>query len=155
MSSDLGSTARVSERVTPGSSSDGKGSNFDDEEEDDSSSVLHKEPSPLGASLLRLFDAQKYCDAAIPELRIEVHQQGDTLEVAFADNGQGIPDRQRALIFEKFSRLDTARGAPGAGLGLAISREIMGRLGGSLTHEPASPGTRFVVRLPLRAREAA
>ena len=94
-------------------------------------------------------NAQKYCDAAEPELRIEVTRRPETVEVAFADNGKGIPARQQSLIFEKFARLDTAKGAPGAGLGLAISREIVGRLGGSLTYQPGRGGTRFVVRLPL------
>ena len=93
-------------------------------------------------------NAQKYCDAAEPELRIEVRRGADAVEIVFADNGKGIPSRQRSLIFEKFARLDTAKGAPGAGLGLAISREIMARLGGSLTYQPGG-GTRFVVRLPL------
>jgi signal transduction histidine kinase len=100
-------------------------------------------------------NAQKYCTAERPELRVEVRQRPDMVEIAFADNGQGIPERQRGLVFEKFARLDTAGGAPGAGLGLAISREIMERLGGSLRHEPGAPGARFVVRLPHRAAAAA
>jgi signal transduction histidine kinase len=83
-----------------------------------------------------------------------VTQGPGVVEIVFADNGRGIPDRQKSLIFEKFARLDTAKGAPGAGLGLAISREIMGRLGGSLTYQPGRTGTRFVVRLPLGVAEA-
>lgn len=64
------------ERVTPGDDeTSGKGSNFDDD--DDASSVLHKEPSPLGASLLRLFDTQKYCDVtlvAAQDVKVEAHR---------------------------------------------------------------------------------
>jgi signal transduction histidine kinase len=100
-------------------------------------------------------NAQKYCDAAAPELAIFVRQLPGRIEVDFIDNGHGIPAQQRALIFEKFARADTARGAPGAGLGLAISREIMTRLGGGLTYMPSDSGVRFRVRLPARALRAA
>jgi signal transduction histidine kinase len=100
-------------------------------------------------------NAQKYCDAEAPELSITVRHMPDRVEVEFADNGSGIPPRQRALIFEKFARADTAKGAPGAGLGLAISREIMARLGGTLSHVPGKTGVRFRVRLPARALRAA
>ena len=100
-------------------------------------------------------NAQKYCDAAHPEMVVSVRQMPGRIQVDFADNGSGIPTRQQALIFEKFARADTARGAPGAGLGLAISREIMIRLGGGLSYVPSEQGTRFRVRLPLRVRRAA
>ncbi|MBY6200761.1 sodium:solute symporter [Maritalea mobilis] len=100
-------------------------------------------------------NAQKYCDAEAPELSITVQGRGPEIEIDFADNGSGIPPRQQTLIFEKFARLDTAKGAPGAGLGLAISREIMARLGGDLAYMPSQVGTRFRVRLPARAQEAA
>ena len=80
----------------------------------------------------------------------------------FCRQRQGpFPARQRSLIFEKFARLDTAKGAPGAGLGLAISREIMARLGGqpdlsarrrhALRGAPAARADRCR-RRPLRRR---
>ena len=88
-------------------------------------------------------------------MHIHVWANGRGVGIEFADNGKGIPDRQRSLIFEKFARLDTAMGAPGAGLGLAISREVMERLGGTLTHVPSPTGTRFRVDLPGQALRAA
>ncbi len=100
-------------------------------------------------------NAQKYCDAETPELMISVHHRPGRIEVEFADNGLGIPALQQALIFEKFARLESAQGRPGAGLGLAISREIMSRLGGGLTYVPGGAGTRFRVRLPAKALRAA
>jgi hypothetical protein len=100
-------------------------------------------------------NAQKYCDAEAPELTIRVASLRDRVEVEFADNGSGIPAGQHALIFEKFARADSAKGAPGAGLGLAISREIMARLGGGLVYLPGGQGGRFRVRLPARALRAA
>ncbi|MCR9067595.1 MAG: ATP-binding protein [Rhodobacteraceae bacterium] len=100
-------------------------------------------------------NAQKYCDANRPELTITVQALRGRYEVEFADNGSGIPPGQQTLIFEKFARADTARGAPGAGLGLAISREIMTRLGGGLIYVPGGAGARFRVRLPAGALRVA
>ncbi|QXT38087.1 ATP-binding protein [Gymnodinialimonas ceratoperidinii] len=100
-------------------------------------------------------NAQKYCDAEAPELTISVERLGQGIAVDFCDNGSGIPSRQEALIFEKFSRLDTARGAPGAGLGLAISLEVMSRLDGRLSFLPGPGGARFRVQLPSAALRAA
>ncbi|MEY3002990.1 MAG: hypothetical protein RLZZ491_166 [Pseudomonadota bacterium] len=118
--------------------------------------TLWTDPDRLAQVFINLIsNAQKYCDAAAPELTVTVRQMPGRVQVDFADNGSGIPKRQQALIFEKFARADTARGAPGAGLGLAISREIMTRLGGGLSYVPSEQGTRFRVRLPARARRAA
>ncbi len=100
-------------------------------------------------------NARKYCDAEVPELVISVIDRGQGVDVEFRDNGSGIPTRQEALIFEKFARLETAKGAPGAGLGLAISREIMTRLDGDLRYVPREGGATFRVRLPARASQAA
>lgn len=75
-------------------------------------------------------------------------------ELHCVDSGPGIPEEERERIFERFYRLDTARqrSTGNSGLGLAISREIVHRHGGSLRVEanPDGDGSRFVLRLPLR-----
>jgi signal transduction histidine kinase len=74
-----------------------------------------------------------------------------------ADDGPGIAPGDRERVFERFTRLDDARaaGSGGAGLGLAIARDIADRHGGSLRLEDdGSAGARFVLRLPVaRARD--
>ncbi|MBN2906999.1 MAG: sodium:solute symporter [Rhodobacteraceae bacterium] len=100
-------------------------------------------------------NAQKYCDAAVPELTIRVRAAHGAVAVDFIDNGSGIPAQSQAIIFEKFSRLSDPRSAGGAGLGLAICREIMVRLGGSISYLPGQGGAAFRVSLPLRRAEAA
>ena len=92
-------------------------------------------------------NAQKYCTASDPELRIVVHTRPDRTIIDFIDNGAGIPEQDRNLIFEKFSRLGDSDGT-GAGLGLAICSEIMERLGGSIRYLPDTGGTAFRVTLP-------
>lgn len=95
-------------------------------------------------------NARKYCDAARPELRIAVRQRAGRVTVDFIDNGKGIPKDARRVIFEKFARLSDANRAGGAGLGLAICREIMANLGGSVAYLPGQGGAAFRVTVPLR-----
>ncbi len=72
------------------------------------------------------------------------------------DNGPGIPQDQRARIFDRFTRLDAARGrdSGGAGLGLSIVRAITAAHGGDVAVE-SSPegGARFILELPREAPE--
>jgi len=68
------------------------------------------------------------------------------------DDGPGIPPEDRKRIFDRFTRLDQARTttAGGAGLGLAIAREIVERHSGTLVVDHQhQPGARFVLTLPL------
>jgi signal transduction histidine kinase len=72
-------------------------------------------------------------------------------EVIVGDDGPGIPPTERDRVFERFTRLDDARTLAdgGAGLGLAIARDIAERHGGGLAlHSVAPTGARFVFTLP-------
>jgi two-component system, OmpR family, sensor kinase len=71
------------------------------------------------------------------------------LEVTVADEGEGIPTEARERVFEPFFRLPRDRGVSGAGLGLAIAREIARAHGGDIHLDERGPGARFVLRLPL------
>ncbi|WP_082159405.1 ATP-binding protein [Micromonospora sp. HK10] len=74
--------------------------------------------------------------------------------VTVTDDGPGIPAADRERVFERFTRLDDARARDdgGAGLGLAIVRELVRRAGGSVELADAGPGIgsglRVTVRLP-------
>ena len=99
-------------------------------------------------------NARKYCDAPHPELTVRTARTDSGLHVDFVDNGSGIPEKDREIIFEKFSRLSDTSAAGGTGLGLAICREIMIRLGGDIAYLPGQGGAGFRLRLPLVAPEA-
>jgi len=85
------------------------------------------------------------------EVVVELEGGNGRVRLAVRDRGLGIPPGEHERIFEKFYRLDPAltRGVGGSGLGLFISRELVGRMGGSLTVR-SQPGTgaAFVVDLP-------
>lgn len=99
-------------------------------------------------------NAQKYCDAAHPKLRISVTEENERITIDFIDNGSGIDSQSQEVIFEKFARVNPQK-AGGAGLGLAICREIMQRLGGDISYLPGQGGAAFRVTVPHKLRTAA
>ena len=110
---------------------------------------LHTDADRLSQVFINLItNACKYCDAEAPELAIKVRRTKTRVTVDFIDNGGGIPARSRGVIFEKFARLTDHASAGSAGLGLAICREVMGRLGGNIDYLPGQQGAAFRVTLP-------
>lgn len=88
---------------------------------------------------------------AAGEVRVSVRREGGEAVVEVVDDGAGVPEAERERIFERFVRLDESRSrdAGGAGLGLAIARDVAVRHGGSLTAgEAPGGGARFTLRLP-------
>jgi signal transduction histidine kinase len=77
----------------------------------------------------------------------------DEAVISISDDGPGIAPEDRERVFERFTRLDDARGrnSGGAGLGLAIVRELITRAGGTVRLTAAEPpwNLRADVRVPL------
>jgi Na+/proline symporter/nitrogen-specific signal transduction histidine kinase len=116
--------------------------------------VVSGEADRLCQVLINLIsNAVKYNDADDPvvEVRSALTGKGYTIEVL--DNGPGIAKGERKLIFEKFARGAAGNAAqPGAGLGLAISRQIVTRMNGRLELVPGTGrGACFRITLPLLA----
>ncbi len=99
-------------------------------------------------------NARKYCGVEKAQLEIRATRRVNTVAVDFVDNGKGIPAGSRTVIFEKFARLSDENPAGSVGLGLAICREIMARLGGSISCLPGDGGAAFRVILPLSGVDA-
>src|SRR6185369_12754013 len=89
---------------------------------------------------------------AMPEggsIRIAELVDGESVLIQFSDTGPGILPSIRAKLFEPFV---SAGKKNGLGLGLALSRQTVLDHGGEIWVEDGSPGARFVIRLPLKAR---
>ena len=88
---------------------------------------------------------------------LSARADGGHVVFAVADDGIGIPAEERKNLFIRFSRLKSARNSaiPGTGLGLAVSRALAERMGGSVGFdtEPGR-GSTFFLRLPLEAGAA-
>ena len=96
-------------------------------------------------------NAIKYNTSDKPFVRVTSLVENGWYQVLVEDNGPGIRKDEREKIFQKFSRgwEHTQSGTQGAGLGLAISRQIMRRLGGTLELMPDTGlGACFRIRLP-------
>ncbi|WP_198015871.1 HAMP domain-containing sensor histidine kinase [Paenibacillus sp. HW567] len=78
------------------------------------------------------------------EVAIRLEQKKDSVRIAIIDNGVGISDELKAVIFEPFVRGDSSRqGDGGTGLGLAIARKMMQRQGGELVLDNRANRTAF------------
>ena len=83
---------------------------------------------------------------------VSVRMKGDDVELRVANDGPEIPAEASERIFERFTRLDEGRAHDegGAGLGLAIVREIVLAHGGRIRVDDGGPGACFVISLPAR-----
>ncbi|MDG9723859.1 sensor histidine kinase [Streptomyces sp. DH41] len=151
---DLGALAREAAEgrtgVTVRGEGEGEGEGAGDGEGDGEGAVqVAGSRGQLGRVLANLLDnAQRHARSAV---EVSVRRDGDLAVVAVADDGEGVPAGDRERIFERFVRLDAARSRDdgGAGLGLAIARDVAVRHGGTLTvHEAPAGGALFELRLP-------
>lgn len=87
-------------------------------------------------------------------VRIAGRQDGDAVTLTFENEGRTIPPEKLDRLFEQFFRLDSSRGtgSGGAGLGLAIARQIVEAHGGAITAASARNTVTFTVTLPAGSR---
>jgi PAS domain S-box-containing protein len=98
-----------------------------------------------------LNNAVQHNDTDNPTVTVSVERQPDTVSVTIADNGPGVPDREKADIFGKGDRsLDSE----GTGIGLYLVHTLVKEFGGDVWVEDNDPrGARFVVELPRLAQD--
>ncbi len=86
------------------------------------------------------------------EIEIYAEKRENTIHVSISNFGKTIPKQKLDMIFEKFYRLDDARSTNtgGAGLGLAIAKEIVVAHGGTISVTSEKQITTFTVELPAQ-----
>ncbi|MFI7612531.1 sensor histidine kinase [Nonomuraea terrae] len=107
-------------------------------------------PTQITRVLTNLLDnAHRHARRAI---MVRVRRNGTAAELIVTDDGDGVAEKDRERIFERFLRLESARSRDrgGTGLGLAIARDLARAHRGTL-HVEDGPGggAQFVLRLPL------
>jgi two-component system sensor histidine kinase BaeS len=88
-------------------------------------------------------------------MTLTLMRRGESARIAVRDVGESIDEVSLPHIFERFFRADPsrARGSGGAGIGLAIVKELVAAHGGSVGAESDAEGVTVWFELPLRARE--
>ncbi len=119
--------------------------------------ILPGDPDKLARvfnNILKNAAAYSYPDTAI---EIQAWQNGERIHITFTNQGPVIPPENLNSIFEKFYRLDSARSSAtgGAGLGLAIAKEIINAHQGTISASSDETGTVFSITLPAPAKEPA
>ncbi|HEV2126659.1 MAG TPA: HAMP domain-containing sensor histidine kinase [Chloroflexota bacterium] len=113
--------------------------------------VVPVDPVRLEQVLMNLLtNAVKYSPAG-GAITVDLYTpRADTVHLAVRDHGIGVAPADHERIFERFYQAQPVLHAPGLGLGLYISREIVELHGGTLTVEsPQEGGARFVITLPI------
>lgn len=119
----------------------------------DESLVIPGDPDKLARvfqNVLKNAAAYSYPDT---EILIAAWEQAGVATVTFTNQGRAIPQEKLAAIFEKFTRLDEARtsGTGGAGLGLAIAKEIVTLHGGTISATSQDSTVTFTITLPTHS----
>lgn len=108
--------------------------------------------------LARVFDnlLRNACHYSFPGSTIQISAQtaADSIVLRFTNPGKTIPPDKLGRLFEQFFRLDASRGTRtgGAGLGLAIAKEIVELHGGAIRAESRDNTVSFVVTLPTERK---
>ncbi len=96
-----------------------------------------------------LANAAKFAPRGTP-IRVGVTADGQWGGFSIEDEGPGIPEGERARVFEPFFRGERAVGFPGTGVGLAVVAQLTNQMGGTAAiTEAAGGGARVTVTLPL------
>lgn len=109
-------------------------------------------PTAVGLALTNILDNAVKFSPSGGEVRVDVSTDGDDALIVVTDDGPGVAPDEMPRIFDRFHRGAAGResDAPGFGLGLAISRAVIERQGGTISVEgTAKGGARFSIRLPL------
>jgi signal transduction histidine kinase len=120
-------------------------------------------PAPIGSLdgprieqvLINLLsNSTKYAKGKGKPISITMKEVGDTIQIAYRDNGPGIPSDKKETIFEAFERLEyTSKTTNGLGLGLFIVKQIIsGHRGTVELQKVPTDGASFLICLPRDAR---
>jgi signal transduction histidine kinase len=116
--------------------------------------TLLVDPQRLGQVLTNLLQNALKFSGLEPPVDLRIAPVGDeAISFTVTDQGPGIPEQERELIFERFHQMDAAstRRSEGAGLGLYITRQLVDAMGGGIELTSREGfGSTFAVTIPLR-----
>ncbi|MFZ0040680.1 MAG: HAMP domain-containing sensor histidine kinase [Solirubrobacteraceae bacterium] len=106
------------------------------------------DPGSIARILRILLDNAVRMSPVQSEIKVVLRRAPD-VAISVSDQGPGVPEEERDVIFRRFSRGRDTSGEAGFGLGLAIGRELAERMGGTLVlEESATSGATFTLKMP-------
>jgi two-component system, OmpR family, sensor histidine kinase CreC len=117
---------------------------------EDDSSLVRGDPERLSLAISNLLSNAVAFAPDGSTLELAVGRRGHEVEFSLRDHGPGVDDYAVPQLGQRFFSLPRPRdGAKGSGLGLAIVRQVVALHGGRVAFEPAHPGLRVRVVLPV------
>ncbi len=112
--------------------------------------VAHSDEHRLRQVIGNLMDNAAKYSGDKPSIRLVASEEPGFVSISIRDNGPGIPIEDQPYVFERYYRGRAgASRQQGLGVGLFITKQIVGRLGGTLTFTSSPAGTEFILRVPL------
>lgn len=106
--------------------------------------------APLRMVFLNLIgNAVKHHDCETGRITVDVQERDEFYEFSVSDDGPGIEEKYHEKVFEMFRRLRTEREADGSGMGLAMIRKVVSKMGGQVSlRSSLGNGTTFTFTWP-------
>jgi two-component system, OmpR family, heavy metal sensor histidine kinase CusS len=116
---------------------------------------IHADPALFERAVGNLLDNALRFTRENGSIQIALAERAADFEVAVSDNGRGIAPEHLPRVFDRFYRVESARGSDGAGLGLALVKSIVDLHGGSARIDSeVNRGTTVVLSFPHKPRLA-
>lgn len=139
---------QLTDELLPVLSQNGNTSVIQMENEDISVYGDHEKLARVFNNILKNAAAYSYPNT---EIVVSAEERDGNVEIIFRNQGKTIPPEKLETIFERFYRMDDARSSDsgGAGLGLAIAKEIIALHGGTIRAESKNDTVTFIVTIPI------
>jgi signal transduction histidine kinase len=110
--------------------------------------VLDGDPELLTQMLVNLVENALRHTGPGARIEVAVLRRGPGALLSVTDNGPGVPEAERARVFDRFYRLERSRSTPGSGLGLALVSAVARLHGAEVALADAGPGLAASVLFP-------